>query len=54
MEETEPIEYAITVCEGMEDPVVGESIKEAGTPKGFGTSCPFLGVILDDYSIRLY
>ena len=51
----EPVEYAIAICEGLDDPVIGQSIKKAGTPKGhFGTPCPFVEVILDDYSITLY
>ena len=46
-----PVEYATTVCDGLDDPVIGKSLANAGIPKGqFPTVCPFVaGVRFKDY-----
>ncbi|XP_043284153.1 uncharacterized protein [Venturia canescens] len=43
MEGQEPVEYTGTLCEGLEEELVGKTFGNAGIPKGkFPKECPFI------------
>ena len=50
MEDAEPIDYLLNLCDAFEDEAIGKSFMDAGEPKDtFPKACPITEVILEDY-----